>query len=723
MPIPNLYNEFSGKTLAAARLYSSISFSIIGAVLVNSPAEILGPSGELNHLGAVFSLTIAVFGLLSIAGMFVEQVWAYVLAGLIVITSVGVFSLSVPSDPVTAGACVLWQIHNGLLLMAFFIGQTQSKKRIKYKKLKYRPGLAALKEPRSRAYVATSESEDFEQFSDLKKWFARYRKPFTHLVIVSVIQVVLIFGFVLTKDRLAIDIVILSNLLVFLISFRFIYLLFFHDATTQKEAVFAGLFILVGLTLVFLHGFIGYLILFASQCFILYLLMQRSPFMREAADRFKDAPAIFVLVSFVVLIAIGALFLSLPAASVSGQSIGAVPAIFTAVSAACVTGLSVVRVGQDLSGFGQAIVLILIQLGGLGIMVLSTFATIAFGGRLGVKTERAFSGFFESRGVRSTNNLVMFIVKSTVILEALGAAVLSTSYARAGYPIEEAIKYGVFHSISAFCNAGFSLSEGSLIELNQNPMAMLTFSLLITLGGLGFFVMLEIFSRMVKRSTGPMSVHAKLVILVSVIFTFGGAIIFTVTEWEGAYAEFSYPLKFLNGFFHSVSLRTAGFNSVDLAQYGYASFVVMLVLMFIGGAPGGTAGGVKVSTVGVLLATLPALLKNSNRVSVFRRTLTAPIIYKSAALVVLSLSTICVLLFVLFLTQDVDPMSLIFEVFSAVGTVGLSLGATSELDGFGQIVVSIGMFIGRIGPLTVAIALGKEVKSKVSYPDANVMVG
>lgn len=692
-------NENSGRSLAAARVVSSVSFSVLASVLVEMPNNLLGHGGELSAVGIIFCLLQVALGALSVAGIHLKMLWALALADILVLSSIGIFVLAVPHDPVKAGSLVLWQIYTGLMLM--FFTKFRSKDR----------------------YSSQLFKQKTENFSALKLWFIKHRKSVTHILVVTIIQTTLVFGFDVTNARLALNVVLFMAFLSVGLSLWFLKLLHAHDTETKRESIVVSSIFFISAIVYPISEDLSSAFLFLFISAVTFVVLSRSPLVREGVSRFRDAPALFVLISFVALIAAGALFLSLPEASASGQSMGAVQAIFTSVSAACVTGLTVLSTGSDLSGFGQIVVLILIQLGGLGIMVLSTFATIAFGGRLGVKTERAFSEFFEAKGARTTNTLVVFIVKSTVIIEAAGAVLLTYVYYDENTGIWEALKNGVFHAISAFCNAGFSLHDSSLILHNNSGLALSVFSILITLGGLGFFVMLEIFSRFSRRRNGPMSVHAKLVLLMTILFTVVGTLVFTVTEWDHAFAGMSAADKFLNGFFHAVTLRTAGFNSVDLTTFTNASFVLMLMFMFVGAAPGGTAGGVKVTTIGVLLSTLPALLRNHNTVSLFKKTLSSQTIYKAASLIILSLSTVCFLWFILLLTQDSDPLKLLFEVFSAVGTVGLSMGVTTELNGFGEIVISIGMFIGRIGPLTVAIALGKENKSKIIYPTTNVMVG
>lgn len=692
--------EKSKRSLAAARLLSTISFCLLGALVVDMPDGLLGEIGSLSSFARGYIIILTVFGSIAIYGLYQKSVWALPIADILVVLSVGVFAIGVSSDPVRSGALMLWLMYVGVMLLFFTRFPVPSKRK-------------------SLQYL----SEIYQEASALKLWFAGYRESCSHLLLATIVQTALVFGFDLIQTKLAVHVVLSMNLIAILISIRFLALMWKHDLSTRRQAVPVLLLFCFAIITFPLSKDAALAFLFLFQCAVFIVITARSPLAKEGINRFKEAPALFVLVSFVGLIAAGALFLSLPEASATGKSIGAVHAIFTAVSAACVTGLTVLKTGSELSAFGQTIVLVLVQLGGLGIMVLSTFATIAFGGRLGVKTEKTFAEFFESKGARSTQKLVIFIIKSTLIIEAVGALVLTYFYHQNGMSIGAALKHGIFQAISAFCNAGFSLHDDSLMSVNGSPLALMTYGILIVVGGLGFFVMLELISRLRGKKSGPMSVQAKLVLLMTSVLIVSGWLLFTMTEWNNAFAQMTVSEKIWNGLFHSITLRTAGFNSVGLQTFTNASFVAMLVLMFVGAAPGGTSGGVKVTTLGVLLATLPALLKENNRVSIFNRRISAMTVYKAAALVVLSLLTICFFWFILLLTQNVEPMALLFEIVSAVGTVGLSVGATEQLDAFGEIIISIAMFIGRIGPLTVAIALAQESKSKIKFPDANVMIG
>ena len=561
--------------------------------------------------------------------------------------------------------------------------------------------------------------------SSLDTWLIKYRRSLCHLLGVVVVAILLVYGFNHNQTPWILKVI---NVLVgfcTLFSLRCLYMMYRYGKKKHVALVFFCVLVLaLGVqgvwegvltqSLVFLY-FIG------LGC---YLLLQ-SPYFKEGLENFQSAPALFVLMSFAGLVGFGTLFLYLPDAQALGISITLSEAFFTAISAACVTGLSVIDINTELSEYGQFVVLVLMQVGGLGIMVLSTFAIIAFGGRMGVRTERAFSDFLSPQGVKSTNQLIVFIVISTVAIELLGATLLSYGYVKSGMGVFEGIKLGVFQAVSAFCNAGFSLMSDSLVHLQSSPWMLACYGVLITLGGLGFVAMFEMIRRVILGGRrAPLSVQTKIVLTVTGVLVMGGGVLFSVLEWQGALAHLSYFDRIVNSFFQSVTLRTAGFQSIEAVSFGYPSIVIMLFFMFVGGAPGGTAGGVKVTTFATLIATLPTLVRNDNRVRLFSRTFSMNAVAKGSALIILSISTIGLLWFLLLLTQEgLDPMVLLFEVFSATGTVGLSLGITESLGEFGRLVIALGMFIGRIGPLTLAIALANEERSRVEYPSAEIMIG
>lgn len=721
-------NSFSSRSVMVGRLFAASSSAVVASVIVDSPSFLWGRAGELSTNGKNFALFLVVLGFSSMGLHWWNKRGAGAVTWLFFCASILGFSVTTVHDPLTSGTLTVWLSY---VASRIFLESGEGKTQRIQKRLQKLRRARSKRKIMGNRHVNIQDNqnrfgsfdEELAGYSPLKKWLAKYRRAYSHLLLVSMAQTLVVFGFRMTTDRLAVDVVLFMNFIVLFMGAKFCWLMIRHDKHTRKEGIFGAALLVVGIAVSFFSPFLGPFILFSFQVAVTFMIFFRSPYLREAAAKFENAPAVTLILSFIILIFFGALFLSLPQASADGQSMGVTNAIFMAVSASCVTGLSVLDVGKDLSGFGQTVLLALIQLGGLGIMVISTFATIALGGRLGIRAGRAFSNFLELKGARSTNKLILFIVKSTLAIEGAGASLLYFVYRDGGMDHLSALKNAVFHAVSAFCNAGFALSGDSLQGLSRQPFGLAVISVLIVLGSLGFLVMFEGLTYIQGKRQLKLSVHFKLVTFLTGAFIFGGWLLFCSTEWYGVLSNLSTGDKLVNGLFHSITLRTAGFHTFEVAQMGYASVIAMLFFMFIGGAPGGTSGGVKVTTFGVLFATLPALLRSSGSVYLFKRYLNPRTIYKAAAIVSLTLSSIGIVLFILFLTQDVEPVALIFEVFSAAGTVGLSLGATSQLDGFGLMALALTMFLGRVGPLTVAIALGKELRTKIRYADANVLIG
>jgi trk system potassium uptake protein TrkH len=375
------------------------------------------------------------------------------------------------------------------------------------------------------------------------------------------------------------------------------------------------------------------------------------------------------------------------------------------------------------SGVGHGIIFALFQVGGIGMMVLSAFATVALGQRLGLKAESALAQQFETRNVHDVRDLTLFIVVVTVLIEVAGAAALYPSFAERGLEPLEASWSALFHSVSAFCNAGFSLQSDSLIGFQKEPLPLGVFAALITLGGIGFAVLGEAWRRLRTRRRRRMPIQVRVVLWMSLLLVVLGSLLYGAVEWDASLAGLSTADKCINSVFQSVTLRTAGFNSVDYGGLHMATLLVMIVFMLIGASPGGTGGGIKTSTVAVLLSVIPALGRGDANVSLFGRSVPRDVIHRAGAIVTVTLLIFVSGCFALALTQEIPFDALVFEAASAVATVGLSVGATSELDELGKVIVTVLMFTGRVGPLTFALALGGGTPSRVRLPEESVAVG
>lgn len=436
-----------------------------------------------------------------------------------------------------------------------------------------------------------------------------------------------------------------------------------------------------------------------------------------------ERPTHLLVLSFAAVILVGTLILTLPVATSHHEGLSPLDALFTATSATCVTGLIVVDTGSAFSLFGQVVVLTLIQIGGLGIMTISIFAALALGRRVGLRSEFAVGEMIGEQRNRMARRLLYFIVLVTAVIELAGALALAYGFRQyQGYGLGKAAYYGLFHSISAFCNAGFALFADSFVGFAHIPFFPLVLSALITLGGLGFGVLYTLFRLPGSRraSYGP---HVKLVLVASAVLTVGGTIFFLVAERSHSLAGLSARDALVNAWFQSVTARTAGFNTVDLTQFSAASNLLMNLLMFIGAAPGSTGGGVKVTTIAVLFLLVRSVLRGHERVNAFGRCIEPATVVKSTVLVCLSALAVTVSAMVLLGTQDISTVDLLFETVSAFGTVGLSRGATGQLDALGKLVIVVLMFIGRVGPLTLLVMMRPRRGSSIEYPAARVMVG
>ncbi|MBT3380465.1 MAG: hypothetical protein HN742_02265 [Lentisphaerae bacterium] len=434
-----------------------------------------------------------------------------------------------------------------------------------------------------------------------------------------------------------------------------------------------------------------------------------------------ERPGQLLVASFALAIGIGTVVLSLPVMSVDGLPLPAIDALFTATSATCVTGLVVVDTGTHFSSVGQLAILGMIQGGGLGIMTVSTFVALLLGWRIGLKEEFAVGEMIGEQRNRTALRLLRFIMAATILIECTGAVLLALAFRRSGTPILTSLYWGAFHSVSAFCNAGFALFSTSFVPFATSTLAMVTLSALIIFGGLGFGV-LHAMACYVRRGA-PVSPYVRLVLSVSALFCLGGMLLIWLLERNGCLCGLSGWDTLVNAWFQSVTTRTAGFNSVDLTTMGPGARAVFMALMFVGGASGSTAGGVKITTFAVLLLLLAARLRGQDDVTFSGRCVAARTVLNAAALVFLGGLVVLSGFLLLTVTQPLPSELLFFETVSAFGTVGLSLGITADLTPFGKAVIIVLMFVGRVGPLTLLVMMRPVHKSAIAYPTAHVMIG
>ncbi|MDO5565083.1 MAG: potassium transporter TrkG, partial [Planctomycetia bacterium] len=404
--------------------------------------------------------------------------------------------------------------------------------------------------------------------------------------------------------------------------------------------------------------------------------------------------------SFFLLCLAGAILLMEPSAA-GQRTIEPIDAAFTAVSAVCVTGLVVLDTSKDFSVWGQLYIILLIQLGGLGIMTITTFI-------FQVVTKRRLSLHQES----------MMTLKFTLVTEGMGAMILFCAFMSSGLSCVESLWNSVFTAVSAFCNAGFMLTSDNLVEYQNNPVILYTVSSLIVLGGLAPATSLLIPAWI---SAKPVPVAARLVLGTTLLLLVGGTIAILAFEWNGILNGLSVSDKIHNAWFQSATLRTAGFNSVPLEQIKDPTLFTMIALMFIGGSPGGTAGGIKTTTVAILVLTFLAVIRHRDEVIVRHRRIPAQTVYRAVATFLAGLVAWSLFIFCLQVTQSISAREVVFEITSALGTVGLTIGATPQLDEIGKLIVMAAMFFGRIGPVTLFMYMAARKPTDFSeYPDLKI---
>ena len=433
-------------------------------------------------------------------------------------------------------------------------------------------------------------------------------------------------------------------------------------------------------------------------------------------------PAQLLGLSFFTVITIGTVLLSFPCASATGKSINAIDAFFTATSATCVTGLIVLDTPHAFSAFGQSIILLLIQIGGLGIMTISTFAAIIIGRNIGLGQEYSLTRMIGESSVNRVYRLIKFICLFTFVIELVGASLLFFQFSAVGFSLKTNIWKSVFHSVSAFCNAGFSLQTDNLAMFQNNPGILFIVSTLIIVGGLGFGVLYWLWEFIFFKQR-RVSFHIKIVFWSTIFLLIGMVAFVLIVENNGALKNYSTVDKLSNAWLYAVTPRTAGFNTFSVNSLSPITRFVTAVLMFIGVAPGSTGGGVKITTIFVLLLTVRTLMRGDREAQGFNFSISNGTVYRAAAVFFLGI-VICVLGYACLIgTQSLPPESVAFETISAFGTVGLSMGATAKLNSIGKLIVIILMYIGRVGPLTLVLSMRPLKRQEIFYPQANVMVG
>jgi trk system potassium uptake protein TrkH len=439
-------------------------------------------------------------------------------------------------------------------------------------------------------------------------------------------------------------------------------------------------------------------------------------------------PARIFILSFAGLVLAGAFLLWLPFASTEGLRF--VDALFISASAVCVTGLTTVEVGTELSTAGQAILICLFQVGGLGILTFSAFLFGIMGRGISFKGREIVQSTFLHTPQRDFFFILKSVILTTLIIESAGVLLLFIRFSQ-DFPLSKALYYSVFHAVSAFNNCGFSLFPDSFTRYQGDLLLNVTVMMLITLGGIGFVVHHEVIARLRDRNA-RLSLHCRIVLITTACLIVSGAVLFWLFEEHYILRGLSPQTQVLVSIFQSITPRTAGFNTVDIGQLTNATILLLLVLMFIGGSPGSTAGGIKTTSFALLLLMIWNRWRGSDEVTVFNRTVPKELIGRTLSITFASMISVFFIVAAVMVAGHVESgpqgrqlfAEYIFEAVSAFGTVGLSMGVTAKLTDIQKLLIVFMMFAGRVGPLTLAFSLSfREGKKRVVYAEETVMVG
>ena len=458
--------------------------------------------------------------------------------------------------------------------------------------------------------------------------------------------------------------------------------------------------------------------------------------MKEFILKFRKStsklnPSQMMVVGFAAVILIGAILLSLPIATQTGERTSFLDSLFTATSAVCVTGLVVVDTATYWNFFGQIVIIILIQIGGLGFMTITTLFSLIVKKRINLKERLLIQESLNQIDLSGLVKLTRYILLMTFVIEGIGALILSTVFIPQ-FGFIRGSWYSIFHSISAFCNAGFDLMGNvtgpysSLMYYVNNTTITLAISALIILGGLGFPVILDIVK---NKKISKLNMHSKIVLISTSILIVVGMLFILIVEYKnvGTLGNLSLKGKILSSLFQSVTIRTAGFATIDLTILHQATLFIMMIFMFVGASPASTGGGVKTTTIAVLILTVKSFLLGKEDIEVFGRRITSSTVRKSVGIFFVGvLAVLTGILLIVLIEPEFDLLEASFEVVSALATVGLSIGGSPNLTSIGKLLIVIYMFMGRVGLLTIFLALvAKNTvnKQQIRYPEGRIIVG
>ncbi|MEG6522014.1 TrkH family potassium uptake protein [Desulfotomaculum sp. 1211_IL3151] len=434
-------------------------------------------------------------------------------------------------------------------------------------------------------------------------------------------------------------------------------------------------------------------------------------------------PSRVLVLGFLGVILSGAFLLTLPISSANNQYTDFLTALFTSASAVCVTGLVVVDTGTHWSTFGHVVIMTLIQVGGLGFMTMAVLFALLMGRKISFRERLLIQESLNLIGLSGLVRLAKQVILITLTIQLMVSLLLMTRWIPQ-FGTLKGIWFSIFHAVSGFNNAGFDLMGGfkGLTSYVGDPIVNIAITFNIILGGIGFTVIADLLR---FRQTKKLTVHTRFVLLITASLLVLGTVVIFLLEFNNTLAPLDFGTKLWASWFQSVTPRTAGFNTIDIATLRPATLFFMILLMFIGASPGSTGGGIKTSTFGMLGLVVITLAKGKEDAELFQRRLPKDLIFKSLSIVLLAISWVIFATLALSITEKADFLAIMFEVVSAFGTVGLSAGLTTNLTSFGQIIIILTMFIGRLGPLTLAFALASRLKRKnhIRYPEERVIIG
>tara|TARA_B100000427_G_scaffold92742_1_gene76518 strand:- start:6974 stop:8719 length:1746 start_codon:yes stop_codon:yes gene_type:complete len=472
---------------------------------------------------------------------------------------------------------------------------------------------------------------------------------------------------------------------------------------------------------IFLPSF--HITFFISQLLLFMVLVSRVSHLQFFLTWLKVRPAQIIILAFLFVIFVGSLLLSLPISTSSQTPMSFIDALFTSFSSVCVTGLTVNNIGSDFSFFGQLVILILIQIGGLGIMSFSALLMLILRRKVSQSDTMRLQENYATMNLKETFSAISFIFKFTLFFEFIGSLFLIIAWYTPQQSLKDLIFTSVFHSISAFCNAGFSLFSDSLTQFQFHFPTIVIISFLIIVGGLGFPVLFNLYQRFIKNPHTKLRLQTRMALVITLSLILFGTFIIFCTEYSHSMSSFNFLEKLQLSYFQSVTTRTAGFVTTDIAMFHPSTIMMCLILMIIGASPVSTGGGIKTTTFALILISFWNIVKSSFRFDYQKKTIDPNSVFVAFATLFIALFLICGFSFFLFLSEVAPIDKLLFEVVSAFGTVGLSLGVTAHLSAIGKLIIMTIMFIGRIGPFVFLYAFFQRRNVKhFSYPVEKVSI-